>query len=667
MESLAHLVGKELFGYRLTQLLGEGGMAAVFRGENLLDPSILRAIKVVKPQLVADAEFTRRFAEEARVLERLQHPNVVRFFGARWESGFLIMELELLRGAALSHHVRRAASGGPLPVAQVLGWFRQAADGLAAAHAQGFVHRDIKPDNLFVSDEGQVKILDFGIARALDEAERATTVTRAGTVPGTPAYLAPEVCRRGQPSMGSDVYAMGLTLLEVLLGFHPLQPPERARRSALELMFAQVQEPLPDLRQHRADIPEGLAEVVRRATAKDPKARYAQASELREALYALESDGESKIAVRDPVAGSPPVVTGQAPAAPIGVSADSTGSSDSPLSSPSGGSSDSLASSGKEPSPRSRPSEPSHETRETAASEPPTGHVATPMAPGPTLAPIEARPQASPTPQAEAEVLRLPMDTPGPTPLTGPAPRAVQPRSRALWLGLGIGIAVAASALGLGIQALRDPPPLAGDPALPRLAPPSPAPTAPAGRLPEALVPAAPDQGADAPSGTPDQALASTVDAARPDRARGRGRSPTHPPQGPRPPTAQPPPPTAPGSASAAIQVKCTGMDLDNVYQDPSVIRRLVEKHHPAILRCYQQAATGSDDLSYLFYLVTLTRDGLVKEVGYPGKRAPPGLHACMERAFKDLPWPPPDNRQGGTIRLSMSAHRPAKRIVDLP
>ena len=287
MSKLSSLVGQKLAGFKLTGMLGEGGMAAVFRGENLLDRSIMRAIKVVQPVLASDEEFTKRFAEEARVLERLQHPNVVRFYGARWEGEHLLMELEMLVGAPLSDKLLNR-EGQQAPVEHVVEWIRQACEGLSAAHDLGIVHRDLKPDNLFLTDEGVAKVLDFGIARALDEADRASTVTRAGTVPGTPAYLAPEVCKRGLPSKCSDVYSMGMTLLELLLGYHPFMPPGQTRRSSTEIMFAQIREELPLLRSVREEAPAALEQIVCRATAKDPDQRFATARELADALAAVQ-------------------------------------------------------------------------------------------------------------------------------------------------------------------------------------------------------------------------------------------------------------------------------------------------------------------------------------------------------------------------------------------
>ncbi len=277
------LIGRELAGYLLTAKLGEGGMAVVFRGENVLDRSIVRAVKVVHPHLSSQEEFSRRFALEARVLERLQHPNVVRFFGLRQAqvdaTTLLAMELELLDGEPLTNRIRTG-----IAVAEALEWVRQAAEGVAAAHALGVVHRDLKPDNLFLTRAGQVKVLDFGIARAADDARRTTNLTAADVIPGTTGYMAPEVCNGLPPSTSSDVYALGIVLYELLLGRHPFIEPGLHPPSGLQMMMAQVQKPMPAIRLSRPDVSDGLELVMESATQKDPRRRPQSASELAEAL-----------------------------------------------------------------------------------------------------------------------------------------------------------------------------------------------------------------------------------------------------------------------------------------------------------------------------------------------------------------------------------------------
>lgn len=291
MSGLEQLLGSELAGFRLVGIEGQGAMAVVFRGENTLDASICRALKVIRPELAERAEFVARFTKEARILEKLQHPNVVRFYGVRSERGHLVMELELLRGKPLSLEVKTAKQH---KVSQVVGWVRQACEGVGAAHRLGIVHRDLKPENLFLAADGTVKVLDFGIAKALDEADRSNTATIAGHVPGTPAYMAPEVCEGATPSAKADVYALGLCLFELLAGAHPLNSAGAAL-STTQLMFAHVNKDLPALDQLRPDAGMLLTHVVRRATAKNPAERYEDAGAFADALagVAVEAGGVS--------------------------------------------------------------------------------------------------------------------------------------------------------------------------------------------------------------------------------------------------------------------------------------------------------------------------------------------------------------------------------------
>jgi serine/threonine-protein kinase len=291
--SLTELVGQELVGFRLTNILGEGGMAVVFRGENALDASIARAIKVVRPELTSNPEFVRRFAEEARTLERLQHPNIVRFYGLRRERGLLVMELELLSGVSLSERLKRSVGG--LSLDESIRLMTEAAEGVAAAHAMGVVHRDLKPENLFLTASA-LKVLDFGIARAIDEADRAGKLTQVGMTLGTPAYMAPEVCNGAAPTAAADVYALGLTLFETLTGAHPILPSSGPRLSSAQIMFAHVNKAIPTLRQVRPDAPPALVDLVGRAVAKDPKDRLPDAATLVRGLRALRS-GPAAIAV----------------------------------------------------------------------------------------------------------------------------------------------------------------------------------------------------------------------------------------------------------------------------------------------------------------------------------------------------------------------------------
>ncbi len=283
-------------------------MSVVFRGENLLDPRRLRAIKIIRPELAEQPEFTARFVEEASVLEGLLHPHVVRFYGLRRERDLLVMELELLEGTTLAKHIEDAPA--PLSAERAIRWLAEASGAVAAAHAKGIVHRDLKPDNLFVTDAGSIKVLDFGIARALDEADRATKVTVAGLTVGTPAYMAPEVCEGALPSPAADVYALGLTFHEALLGHHPFAAPGEPRKSTTQLMFAHVSQALPALAVARPELPRALVALLERATAKDPAGRFASGEEM---FAAAKEVGEeppkgvhTEFALLPFVAGAPP-------------------------------------------------------------------------------------------------------------------------------------------------------------------------------------------------------------------------------------------------------------------------------------------------------------------------------------------------------------------------
>ena len=208
-----------------------------------------------------------------------------------------------------------------LPVAQAIDWVRQAAEGVSAAHALGVVHRDLKPDNLLLTHSGQIKVLDFGIARAMDDVRRHTQLTMAGVIPGTPGYMAPEVCNGALPTPAADVYALGIVLYELLLGWHPLNEPGQTPLSGLQMMFAHVQGDFPRLRTLRADVPESVEQILTQATAKDPAQRFADASGLAAALRLRQPANASHTSVgpaSNRFSSPPPVVT-NFQLSPIGV------------------------------------------------------------------------------------------------------------------------------------------------------------------------------------------------------------------------------------------------------------------------------------------------------------------------------------------------------------
>jgi eukaryotic-like serine/threonine-protein kinase len=238
------------------------------------------ALKTLRPER-ADAVAVQRFEREVRAMTELTHPNTVRVFDhGVTDDGLWYYTMELLEGADLATLVARE---GPLPPARAVYLVDQACRALAEAHARGTIHRDLKPENLFVTRAGTegdfIKVLDFGIAKVLEEAESAT-LTREGTIAGTPSFMSPESAMGRPTTAASDVYALGAVLYFVLAGRPPFE------QTALPaLLFAHVSEaPAPPSDKRGEALPEDLEQVVLRALEKQPEARYPDAGALAAAL-----------------------------------------------------------------------------------------------------------------------------------------------------------------------------------------------------------------------------------------------------------------------------------------------------------------------------------------------------------------------------------------------
>ncbi len=266
--------GAVLGGFRLLEVLGEGGMGVVFRAENLHAPSLIRAIKVIRPEFAARPDFRQRFLREADLMERLRHPNILRVENVVEEMGILFLVMEYLVGRTAEQLL--AAKRGLLPIGEAHGIVVAALNGIAHAHQRRIIHRDLKPANIFLCSDGTVKVLDLGIAKDIGARVQLTN-TGQGT-PGTPAYYAPEFLDGAPASPASDVYAMGITLFELLAGRPPfLAGGGTERQAALSLMVQNATQPIPDVRTFRSEVPEQLARVVQRATAKKISGRYSDA------------------------------------------------------------------------------------------------------------------------------------------------------------------------------------------------------------------------------------------------------------------------------------------------------------------------------------------------------------------------------------------------------
>jgi tRNA A-37 threonylcarbamoyl transferase component Bud32 len=259
--------------YRLEELVASGGMAQVWQGTD----EVLRrkvAVKLLHPHLAADGSFVVRFRKEAVAAARLAHPGIVSIYDTCSEAGTEAIVMELVPGQTLR---QRLDDDTPIDPWQAAGLAAQVAEALEAAHRAGLVHRDIKPANVLLAGDGRVKVADFGIAKAVEEAD----LTQPGLMVGTAKYVAPEQVEGKPVDARTDIYSLGVVLYEMLCG----RPPFEADGEAATALARLQREPLRP-RQVRPGVPKALEEVVCRAMARDPDQRYETAADLRAALLA---------------------------------------------------------------------------------------------------------------------------------------------------------------------------------------------------------------------------------------------------------------------------------------------------------------------------------------------------------------------------------------------
>src|SRR5262245_23076837 len=279
----------EIGPYRVLSKLGEGGMGEVYRAR---DARLGRdvAIKVLPPAFAADPDRRARFEREAQAVAALSHPNIVSIFDTGVHDGQIYVVMELLAG----HTLRERLAGGALPTRKAVEVAVQIARGLGAAHGKSIVHRDRKPDNVFIQDDGQVKILDFGLARQTGAGDgsgataTAAAVTDPGTVLGTIGYMAPEQVRGQFVDARADLFAFGAVLYEMVAGRRAFQ-----RDTAADTMTAILTQEPPDLAGSRPDLSPALDRIIRHCLEKNVNERFQSARDVAFALDALSGTGSA--------------------------------------------------------------------------------------------------------------------------------------------------------------------------------------------------------------------------------------------------------------------------------------------------------------------------------------------------------------------------------------
>ena len=260
--------GRTLNGrYKIQSLIGTGGMAAVYLAKDLILDRLV-AIKVLRLDFRQNDDAMRRFRREALSATQLTHPNIVGVYdvGQSQEMNYIVMEY--VEGTDLKDYVRQKGALHPIEAVRIM---MQIVSATAAAHQNRIIHRDIKPQNILIDKEGNVKITDFGIAVALSD----TSLTQTNTLLGSVHYLSPEQARGGMATIQTDIYALGIVLYELLTGKVPFDG-----ESAVSIALKHFQEPLPTIVNPKAMVPQSLENIVLKATAKDPMHRYKSCYEM---------------------------------------------------------------------------------------------------------------------------------------------------------------------------------------------------------------------------------------------------------------------------------------------------------------------------------------------------------------------------------------------------
>lgn len=263
--------------YEIIKSIGEGGMANVYLAyDTILDRRV--AIKVLRGDLSNDEKFVRRFQREALSASSLSHPNIVEMYDVGEDNGIYYIVMEYIEGKTLKQLIKKR---GSLTLSEAIDIMLQLTDGISHAHDSYIIHRDLKPQNILIKEDGMIKITDFGIAMALN----STQLTQTNSVMGSVHYLPPEQASGKGSTIRSDIYSMGILFFELLTGNLPFKGD-----NAVEIALKQMRDDIPRIRKKNPAIPQSVENVVLKATAKNPKNRYADAKEMHADLLTVLND-----------------------------------------------------------------------------------------------------------------------------------------------------------------------------------------------------------------------------------------------------------------------------------------------------------------------------------------------------------------------------------------
>ena len=289
--------------YQIESLIGQGGMAAVYKA---YDPNLRRtvAIKVIHPHLSNNTDFVRRFEEEATVVARLRHPNIVQVFDFNHDKDLYYMVMEFIAGETLQNRLKRLNQAGRhLAVKDAIQFTLDTCEAAEYAHQRGMIHRDIKPANVMLDVNGKAILMDFGIARIVGGQQHTAT----GAVIGTALYMAPEQIQGLHADARADIYSLGVMLYETLCGHPPFEAD-----TAMTVMMMHLNDPVPDVRQIQPETPESLVAVIEKATAKNRDDRFQSAAQMASTLrLVLAHPGQVIPAITPPIQSTKPPAAGE--------------------------------------------------------------------------------------------------------------------------------------------------------------------------------------------------------------------------------------------------------------------------------------------------------------------------------------------------------------------